>query len=362
MSYEQSNTRPDFDSVEKKFREHVAGAYNGKVQSFEDPASTPFDELYHDDFVSSVLKSKSEFRRRVKFLMSVGTKGELVFFKPLDSSRFEYKLHLANRAIDFTFHGIGTINKDGRVIQLEPFDDSKPTASQIKEFFQLHDLVDNMQDIKTFADSIFSANFEGNIEGEYVDFKGLKEKNHASYDSNIHFDKVEVIDLHHVEIVVTKQGDWRRHQVHTVVDGKIVRIETIKDADDLVYYLKAYERVHNSRDSTQADMEKAFNNVFHDEVEINIDGIGTRLGKADARKLAFTDFEEKANIKFDKIKVINPAQVEIVVTKENGWRRHQALGVKDGKIVKLVTVPDGVACGKEVTVTFTENSEPVSAK
>ena len=76
--------------------------------------------------------------------------------------------------------------------------------------------------------------------------------------------KLQVIDKDHVEGVMVKGDEWRRHQLFTLKEGKIVRLETISDIDDLVYNLNHYIKVQNNPDSTVEDMNKAFENNFHD--------------------------------------------------------------------------------------------------
>jgi len=47
--------------------------------------------------------------------------------------------------------------------------------------------------------------------------------------------KLQVIDKDHVEGAIVKGDEWRRHQLFTLKEGKIVRLETVSDIDDLVY-------------------------------------------------------------------------------------------------------------------------------
>jgi len=41
------------------------------------------------------------------------------------------------------------------------------------------------------------------------------------------FDQINVIDSSHLDIIISKKGDWTRHQILTVKDGKIINIDTI---------------------------------------------------------------------------------------------------------------------------------------
>ncbi len=77
-----------------------------------------------------------------------------------------------------------------------------------------------------------------------------------------------MIDLSHVEIVITKQNDWRRHQVLGVKDGKVVTLQSVSDVNDFVYNPKEYMKIMNSSESTLHDLEKIFNLVFDEELYI----------------------------------------------------------------------------------------------
>lgn len=347
----------DFCDVERKYRDHL-DVYDGKVKSYDTMAKA-FEELFHEDFVNTMGGrpiNKDALREQCKFFLSIATKGGLLYFRPLDDSHFEIKIHFANRAADIKTHSRGTV-RDGKVVRIESFVDAKTTDKDIQGVFGLSDLKWNMhtyeqvinsdqssvQDIEKSIDSIFHDDLTADIEGSTIKKSELKEQIFSDFVENakIRFEKMEVVDESHIEIIISKENDWRRHQVLTVKDAKIATIETVTDVGDLVHNLNEYSRVQNSDSSTLQDMETVFESIFHDDLVSNIVEYGSGLGKEDAKRIIFKDFVERAKLSFEKMEVIDESHIEIIISKENDWRRHQILTAKDGKMIRAETVLEG---------------------
>lgn len=233
----------DFCDIERRYRAHL-DVYDGTVKSYGNMEKS-FEELFHDDFVNTMggrPLTKDALREQCKFFLSIATKGDLLYFQPLDDSHFEIKIHFANRAADIKTHSRGTI-RDSKVVRIESFVDAKTTYTNIQNVVGLSDLKRNMhtyervlnsdastlQDIENAVDSIFHDDLTANIEGSTIRKSELKEQIFRDFEENarIHFEKMEVIDESSIEIIVSKENDWRRHQVLTVKDAKIARIETV---------------------------------------------------------------------------------------------------------------------------------------
>ena len=186
----------------------------------------------------------------------------------------------------------------------------------------------------------------GKTEAKRMFFKDFMQK------AKLAFDKINVLDNDHIEIVISKENGWRRHQVLTVKDGKIVKLETVTDVNDLVYNLHAYMKVYSCPDSTLEDMSKAFESICHDDFQASIREYdsGLVLGKADAKEIVFKDFAHKTKLDLEKVTVLDQSHVDIIFSKQ-GERRHRVLTVKDGKISVIETVND-IEEEEEPKVTF----------
>lgn len=196
----------------------------------------------------------------------------------------------------------------------------------------------------------------GKAEAKRMIFKDFMQK------AKLAFDKIGVIDNDHIEIVISKENDWRRHQVLTVKDGKIVKLETVTDVNDLVYNLHAYMKVYSCPDSTLEDMSKAFESICHDNFEASIkDDSGLVLGKADAKEIVFKDFAHKTKLALEKLTVLDQSHVDTIFSKE-GERRHRVLTVKDGKISVIEAVNDTEEGESKVTFDIKPSYHDVSAQ
>ena len=174
--------------------------------------------------------------------------------------------------------------------------------------------------------------------------------------------KLQVLDKDHVEGAIVKGDEWRRHQLLTLKEGKVVSLETISDIDDLVYNLNHYIKVQNNPDSTVEDMNKAFENNFHDDLVADVANYPSGLTKDDARKIVMNDFADKAVLSFDQIDVIDSLHLDIIISKKGDWTRHQILTVKDGKIINIDTVNGSTDEGGIVKAFDVHPSYPVSAQ
>jgi len=174
--------------------------------------------------------------------------------------------------------------------------------------------------------------------------------------------KLQVLDKDHVEGAIVKGDEWRRHQLLTLKEGKVVSLETMFDIDDLVYNLNHYIKVQNNPDSTVEDMNKAFDNNFHDDLVADVANYPSGLTKDDARKIVMHDFAAKAILSFDQIVKIDSSHLDIIISKKGDWTRHQILTVNDGKIINIDTVNGSTDEGGIVKAFDVQQSYPVSAQ
>ena len=111
---------------------------------------------------------------------------------------------------------------------------------------------------------------------------------------------------------------------------------------NLLRNMRNHERVHNSDQSNLRDVKEAFELIFHDNLRAKVEG--STIGKAEMKAHVLRDFAAGSKIHFEKIKVlVGGDYIEIVISQENGWRRHQLLTVRDGKVVKITPIDRNIA-------------------
>jgi len=79
----------------------------------------------------------------------------------------------------------------------------------------------------------------------------------------------------------------------------------------MVYNLNHYTKVQNNPDSTVDDMNKAFENNFHDDLAADVANYPSGLTKDDARKIVMNDSADKAVLSFDQIVKIDSSHLDI---------------------------------------------------
>ncbi|KAL7554307.1 hypothetical protein ACHAWF_017745 [Thalassiosira exigua] len=235
-----------FYNVEQKFRALIS-AFDGTVKSF-DEIEKPFEDLLHDEFVNSMGIDKDGMRDKARYLLSIATKAELLQLKVLDDFHFEARIHIKNSIADITTHLKGTI-KDGHVVKLQTYEEAGSAHEKLRGVFELSDLLQGirtyektqnrdyestLKDLENSVESIFHDELEADLGGGVMNKDEVKKLKIQEYlaNSRIHFEKMKVLDASHIDAFISKENGWRRHQVLTVQDGKIIKIEPAQDEPD----------------------------------------------------------------------------------------------------------------------------------
>ena len=111
-----------FYIVETKIRA-ILNVFDGSVKSYNQ-MKKPFDDLIHNDFVSTLHGNpigKDTVKGMLMLLAEAGTKSELVDFKSLGDTQFEIKIrHVVDESVVVTTHSQGTIDKNNMSLSLSP--------------------------------------------------------------------------------------------------------------------------------------------------------------------------------------------------------------------------------------------------
>lgn len=114
-----------------------------------------------------------------------------------------------------------------------------------------------LKDVQASVENILHDDLMANIEGALVGKAQLRDdilKDFAAK-TKIHFLKMEVLDQIHINVILTKNNNWRCHKVFTVAEGKIAMIETANNIEDLVNNLNRNDkRLHPSAKQCQFDL------------------------------------------------------------------------------------------------------------
>lgn len=364
-------------TFEQNFRAFLTAAYDGNKRDFS-TVEHLFNAVYHDEYVQ-MNEDTTLTKEMMKLHSNLITMGTLVYDievkadgnKTFPSNSVEFKFRVTNDKFDVTVHESGEL-KDGKLIESKSLLDKKSLDAMLKarayifvenmvrnlhEYEKVeNDTTSTLEDAERVFERLFHDEFEAKLEGggfgrmDAEEFGGktltkeelklIKEEDFICA-KKITVDKIRIIDNKHVEIVVSKEDEWRRHQILTVKDGKIITIESVKNSvHNLVHGLNKYIKLQNSSDSTLEDINKVFDRNFHDDLVAEVEGHGAGLGKEDARKIVFQDFVDKAKLTFEMIRVLDDHRLEVIISKKEDWRRHQILTVKDGKIVGIETIAD----------------------
>ena len=115
----------------------LLNVFDGSVKSYNQ-MKKPFDDLIHNDFVSTLNGNpirKDTVKEMLMLLAKAGTKSELVDFKSLGDSQFEIKIrHVVDESVVVTTHSQGTIDKNNMFIKLEPINTEHITSIDLCEF------------------------------------------------------------------------------------------------------------------------------------------------------------------------------------------------------------------------------------
>eukprot|EP00581_Thalassiosira_minuscula_P005175 CAMPEP_0183735996 /NCGR_PEP_ID=MMETSP0737-20130205/48174_1 /TAXON_ID=385413 /ORGANISM="Thalassiosira miniscula, Strain CCMP1093" /LENGTH=290 /DNA_ID=CAMNT_0025969889 /DNA_START=128 /DNA_END=998 /DNA_ORIENTATION=- len=235
--------------MKRKFQSYIS-VYDGTVKPYKDVESE-FEGLFHDDFVHTLDGrpiDKKQMRDVIKILLSIGTKVDLVLYKPLDESTFEAKLKIFNRILNnVQTHSKGTI-QEGQLVKFEAYEDaSKVTFARVHSIVGLSEVKQNLEyfierqnDTGVSFDGIgdafnclFLDSIAACILGATLNMRGMRTSSRSVPDnffettSTYKLTKCEVIDETHIDVEVEKTSVSRDHKMTRKVWNDVL---TVKDA------------------------------------------------------------------------------------------------------------------------------------
>lgn len=245
----------NFDDMKQKLQAYLH-VYDGEVKSCREMEDV-FEGLFHEAFSYTLygrhIIDKEPMRDISKTFLSMGTKADLILYKPLDNCTFEVKLHFANQLVDLQTHLKGTV-QDWKLIKLEAYKDAKPThsnwqnvagLSEAKRNFEHFVLLQNdkngsLNDLQDAFDRLFYDSLAAAINRTQLHKRGMQTTSSVPDDfsqTRFALEMFEVIDGHHIEVKVIRDcvlGDCKStrevwHDVLTVKDGTILMIEPYID-------------------------------------------------------------------------------------------------------------------------------------
>mmetsp|Transcript_30531 Transcript_30531/g.52099 ORF Transcript_30531/g.52099 Transcript_30531/m.52099 type:complete len:307 (+) Transcript_30531:56-976(+) len=252
-----------FSVMKDRFQDYL-GVYDGKVKPYQEMQDM-FESLFHDSFIHTMDGrpiDKDQMRELAKLFLSVGTKIDLIFFKPLDKSTFEVKLRIINRIADVQSHSKVTI-RGGQIVRFEAYEDAKAAyekanlfvgLSQVKQNFEYflerqEDTGVSFDSIEDAYDRLFHGSLVASLFREQFDSRGMRTTSSELDDyfqstSSFILKQCEVIDETRMEIEVEKNSVHRDgkstrevwHDVLTVKDASIILIEPCIDFNEEVAY------------------------------------------------------------------------------------------------------------------------------
>jgi len=83
-------------------------------------------------------------RNTCKVFLLIGTKTELLQFKPLNKYQFEVRAHFKNSITDIKIHTWGII-KDGNIVKLEIYENARDVHKRLGKVHELITLIQNMR-------------------------------------------------------------------------------------------------------------------------------------------------------------------------------------------------------------------------
>eukprot|EP01083_Nonionella_stella_P225309 801169_1 len=135
----------EFDNLRQKIEAYLR-VYDGKAKSYKEMEGK-FEDLFHEDFIHIMSRrpiDKYQLRESVETFLSIGTKAELLLYKPLDDHTFEIKFHFLNHIADSCTHSKGTI-KDGKIVMLEAYKNANSTYRHWEDIVELSEVKHNFE-------------------------------------------------------------------------------------------------------------------------------------------------------------------------------------------------------------------------